>query len=641
MATDPAHPRAQAGDTTDPAPENSEGFFSFTPIKALRSLPRLWERKPSTPFRAGAKSRKLWKRVRSSLGGMKSLESSNLLESDALQSTINASRDSSYIRGVKRQCVAPGHSEEGAGEIQPGRSFLETKWESEGMRKKRKMRDGPVEIYDENLPADSSVPVGRPGNDVGGLKTSTNLDMDGDLAMTSSPVPLPSKARIFEDDMHLENSKSFGDAHGVQSEEPRPMDQQRAMINDAAQNESGQASTTPVVRDLTQEQEGTLVRSALRSSLDGEDTALLNTFLSKAQAKRAAKAVMINSEDADEADKSSSPEESPDAESATPRSRRALANLDANSPSPVKVQVSPLKEGAIPGDESRENEVTKNAKEDEAPASPACRRSARVKAPVTTGPPVRNTIALRRAKGNEFVFLQKTEAQELALTTKRNTRQNKGNSSKSSRKGSSKGSANAPRKRVSWNEERLAEYEDEVQIPDEPKGDGVKGDVDGTSDPYPTAKPSDKKPTTGQRSSRNQAVQNEEVESGPSAPSAATPRSRRVRRLGDSTMASGTPVKTGSGRTSKPPAATAPTETGPGPSTPTKARRKLVPKSPSSSIVPAPTAKGTTGQPFVSGIPTRRPASSNAASLEGTKRKSILQASAGCTPMPKRVRSRT
>lgn len=70
---------------------------------------------------------------------MKSLESSDVLENDTLQTVINTSRDSSYVRGVKRQCVAPGDSENrSAVDVhQPGLSFLETKWESDLMRKKR------------------------------------------------------------------------------------------------------------------------------------------------------------------------------------------------------------------------------------------------------------------------------------------------------------------------------------------------------------------------------------------------------------------------------------------------------------------------------------------------------------------------
>lgn len=118
----------------NPEPENP---FRFTPIKALRALPRLWERKPTTPYRAGAKSRKLWKRFQSSFSGMKTLEQSDMFETDALQTAINTSKDAGYVRGVKRLCVGSEQTEGRVDTEQPGRSFLETKWESGASRKRR------------------------------------------------------------------------------------------------------------------------------------------------------------------------------------------------------------------------------------------------------------------------------------------------------------------------------------------------------------------------------------------------------------------------------------------------------------------------------------------------------------------------
>jgi hypothetical protein len=73
---------------------------------------------------------------------MQTLESSTALDHDALQTAINTSKDSAYVRGVKRLCVGPGESAEVANvELpQPGRPFLETKWESEVSRKRRECR---------------------------------------------------------------------------------------------------------------------------------------------------------------------------------------------------------------------------------------------------------------------------------------------------------------------------------------------------------------------------------------------------------------------------------------------------------------------------------------------------------------------
>lgn len=70
---------------------------------------------------------------------MKSLQSSTMLENDALQTAISTSKDSGYVRGVKRLCVGPGESDDCADVDvpQPGRSFLETKWESAAVGKRR------------------------------------------------------------------------------------------------------------------------------------------------------------------------------------------------------------------------------------------------------------------------------------------------------------------------------------------------------------------------------------------------------------------------------------------------------------------------------------------------------------------------
>ncbi|KAJ5570115.1 uncharacterized protein N7459_009545 [Penicillium hispanicum] len=670
MGTDPALPQAQACSATDPEPENS---FRFTPIKALQALPRLWERKPSTPFRAGLKSRKLWKRFRSSFTSMTSLQSSTVLENDALQTAISTSKDSGYVRGVKRLCVGPGESENCADvEVpQPGRSFLETKWESAAVGKRRKLPDAPIDIFDESLQNGLAGPTAN--------GKSNSLDYtEKDLAMTGSPRPLstlqsPSRRAIFNDETQVENQGSpVSDAKAAENLQSRPADHEQCAAIDSA------AKDATKVRDLTQEQEGTLVRSALRSSLDGEDAELLNDFLSKAQAKRAAKAALLNSQ-GDVVENSPSPDESPQTETecSTPRARRALEALDTNSPSPAKVQISPSKVDVTPGDEAQENETSKDIIDEEpAPASPACRRSTRVKAPSANAPPVRNTIALRRAKGNEFVFLQRTESQQLALATKRNTRNNRGNSlmpraaleamaqqqdeepatadndpqARTDRRTVRSRRPEVSLKHVSWNEERLAEYEDERETSEELEEEGAasQNDVGGTSGPRPGTKRLEKSAASSTRSGRRQVQQqagpdadSAQLEAGPStsttaaSSSSATPRSRRVRRLGDSTMISGTPVKTGSGRISKPPVAPPPAMAVAGPSTPTKARRKLVPKSPSSSLLTGPASKST-DQPFVSGIPTR-----SASTSEGTKRKAVLQSSAGCTPMPRRVRART
>lgn len=629
---------------------------------------------------------------------MKTLQAGRL-ENDAFQTAINASKDAAYVRGVKRLCVGSGEPE---GRIQvqdSGRSFLETKWESEVARKRRKfcvmtarefcpeltvvagkLPDAPFDIYDENsqnTDKDTASQSVGPSNEAGEndiLHDSEDTKREL-MSSTGSPTPIgslrsPAKMTAVHDAMHIDSLNSpVSDAKGVGMCETRPTDQEQCAVINSASDEVN--STTTAVHELTHEQEGKLVRSALRSSLDGEDAELLNDFLSRAKAKRAAKAALTNSQAADEAENSLSPEESP--EDSTPRSRRVLEELNTNSPSPVKIQASPSKGESDPGEEVQEI-PSKDIQDDEpAPASPACRRSTRVKAPPADAPAVRNTISLRRAKGTEFVFLQRTEAQELALATKRNTRKNRGNSvfpkyalqamaeqgsenpidkpEQLDYHGASNRRSAAVPKHVSWKEERLVEYEDDESLtPDEPEiGEDAskKSDVDHASSTRSGSKRPEKKAAVSSSTrSRSQMLQKADPEGGPStsrsaSTTTATPRSRRARRLGDSTTGvSGTPVKTGSGRISKPPASSAPmvaAAAAAGPSTPTKGRRKLIPKSPSSSLLPPPSSKSESS--FVSGIPTRSAAT--AGSSEGTKRKSVIQASAGCTPMPRRVRARS
>ncbi|KAJ5221755.1 uncharacterized protein N7469_010642 [Penicillium citrinum] len=675
MDTDHASSQAQDSGLANSTEDNS---FRFTPIKAIRALPRLWERKPSTPFKGGIKPRKLWKRFQTSFSNMQTLQdTSAIIENAPFHNAISVSKDSGYTRGTKRMRIGPGETENRTEAPQTGRSFFETQWDSEAARKKRKLPDTPFDIFDEktqSAPLFAGSQFDGPTENVSAQNSSKNLkEVNIDFATTTSPLP-PSMQQtrrqtlVYQDEANAEGSgSSASDAITPAEQESEASTEEQDAVVDSVSNEGiAEAAPTPTkaVKALTQEQKGKLVRSALRSSLDGEDAELLNNFLSRAKAKRAAKA---QEPETDETGKSTTPEDSPDAECATPRARRALEDLDTNSPSPVKAQVSPLKGEIIADDETPDVLAKKdpqdNVDDEQAPANNACRRSTRVKAPSAEAPSARNKISLRRAKGTEFVFLQRTEAQELALATKRNTRNNRGQSvmpkyaletlalqtetpetTESTRPGRKprKGpSGRQTRKNVSWNEERLAAYEDEEQAPElqDDEEEVGKKDVSGTSRARSGAKkPEKKKSLSSSRSSRSQLheesrEENADIESGPTtSTAAATPRSRRMRRVGESTMTSGTPVKTGSGRISKPPVTS--TSTVAGPSTPTKGRRKLVPKSPSSSMLPTPATK--TAEPsFTSGIPTR------AVSNEGPRRKTTLEASAGCTPMPKRVRART
>ncbi|KAL4881967.1 hypothetical protein BJY04DRAFT_187754 [Aspergillus karnatakaensis] len=365
-----------------------------------------------------------------------------------------------------------------------------------------------------------------------------------------------------------------------------------------------------VPAELTAEQESTLVRSALRSSLDGEDTELLNNFLSKAKAKREAKAaaaaetataIAPDSEDVEE------PQQQVFVEIPTPE-RRVLEALDANTSSPQK----------SPSKDERDEKTEANDS-----GSPVTRRSTRVKRAATTGT-LRTTLSLRRATGTEFIFLQRTEAQKLALETKRNTKNNKGDASMPKYKlaGLAKQPPDTskalddnirrpdkPIKYVSWNEDRLVEFE------------GESSDDELAPDAKPaTAKTPEKKRAASSRAAPSPASLKTGAEkaaaAAPAAATTASPR-RRVRRLGPPKPLDST-LSLDSTESSSPLSPT----TG----SPIAKRKKLTPKSPKSlSKIPTPSENGNGERPSL---------------LSGGRsvKTNLLKVNAGSTPMPRRVR---
>ena len=148
-----------------------------------------------------------------------------------------------------------------------------------------------------------------------------------------------------------------------------------------------------------------------------EDTNMLKDFLDRVKAKKAARSADIS-----EAipPLSPSPSKSP---------RKVLAAVDRNLPSPKRSQEIANRPGTPPGKHILESSDLDEL--DDGAVEPASfRRSARVRLPAPSklarGTP--SLIPVRRPTGSEPVVLQKSEAQELAITTRNNTRRNKGRS---------------------------------------------------------------------------------------------------------------------------------------------------------------------------------------------------------------------
>ncbi|KAL2798455.1 hypothetical protein BJX66DRAFT_334156 [Aspergillus keveii] len=648
-----------------------EAEIHFTPVKSTNA-PRVWERKPSTSFLAArSKPRKVWKRFRSSFNSMKALQqlinpnTSGLKESELLLE-INTQRNNEGLRGVKRQCLSVQKSsseaeveEDGADtSAVRGRSFLETKWESEVSRKRRKLPvvavsanerlivdDMQVEQDDVDMAEIGAAPGGTTSTDDPEATGESPVRTPGNLVFGAAyPDALPGETRqlpteqcgvivnikaLDEVDCEVATSTTTGALVGTDATDNAfavaTADEQQLRPNVVTTPtktvpDTDTTMTAPV--QLSVEQESSLVRSALRSSLGGEDTELLNNFLSKAKAKREAKAAaeaeaaatMIAQDPEEKEEPQPQPLSEVVVEIPTPE-RRVLEDLDTNSPSPQKSPSKPVEKG-------------ENADENSS-ASPVARRSTRVRSLQRAAAPnaFRTTLSLRRAKGTEFVFVKRTEAQELALETKRNTQRNKGESllpkatlqnlsrqSPDASSPSDNGSqrlTNKLKKNVSWNDKRLVEFEGDASDSETTSSQGAKAT---------TAKSPEKKRAASSRNSQSQASlasggENAAAAATTASPNAA-PRGRRVRRLGP-------PKPLDS--TSFDPSSTASSPLSPTAS-PIAKRKKLTPKSPKSMLPKAPSTVNTASE---------RPSLLSAGRSVKTN---LLKVNAGSTPMPRRVR---
>ncbi|KAL5049013.1 hypothetical protein BDW71DRAFT_177006 [Aspergillus fruticulosus] len=666
-----------------------ENKIHFTPVKSSK-VPRVWDRKPSTSFLARSKPRKVWKRFRSSFNSMKALQqliapdASRLKESELLLE-INTRENADYCRGVKRQCLivqkSPGERDN-ATPPGRGRSFLETKWESEVSRKRRKL---PVTInsMDEHIiSGDLQDDEDEDMVEVGELPGGTTLNgisaVQGPEETGESPTHTPGPCAVgaaYPDALHggpdCLTNKERGVSAKINALDTVAQDEVRGLRpTDAADgvgvtddaldgatasdeeelrpdvatitSDADRKNTTAVQGGMSAAQESTLVRSALRSSLDGDDTALLNDFLSKARAKREAKAAAeaeaaatIIASDPEEKELEQLPQHQVLVEAPTPE-RRVLEDLDANTSSPQKSPSKPDEKNESAGDNDS--------------ASPVARRSTRVRSlQRAVAPSFRTTLSLRRAKGNEFVFLQRTEAQELALATRRNTKQNKGDAlmpkfklqelarqtpdSNLNTVNDGPRKSNKPKKYVTWNEERLVEYEgDGSGSNDELAGGSQDLKATTTSEPKPAE--TKKGAASSSRSSLSQGPLRTGAGAKPAAAAAATTasptatRGRRVRRLGPPKPLESTVVTDSNDSASSPPSPT--TTAG---STPIAKRKKLTPKSPKTGL-----------NRTASKVPTAAAATSNTTELPSllsggrSVKTNLLKVNAGSTPMPRRAR---
>lgn len=215
--------------------------------------------------------------------------------------------------------------------------------------------------------------------------------------------------KLFEMHNGTSESKVFKFARIEQATEPNTDDETPASPSTDI-NESKPEMLPPV-----SEVQSSPRKSARSGTRFSDDTSMLKDFLSRAQARKQAKDSTVAS--------------GPPAAATPPRRspRKALANLDSNSPSPRKKREITDGASTPPGKVKLGDVQLEGTDETVANASPV-RRSTRKRLPgpakAATGAP--SFIPVRRADGTDPVVIQKSAAQELALVTRTNTRRNKG-----------------------------------------------------------------------------------------------------------------------------------------------------------------------------------------------------------------------
>lgn len=245
----------------------------------------------------------------------------------------------------------------------------------------------------------------------------------GTVADTESVLPAIDEINV-EKDLHrameaIEVYENLGIADASQSplgvtprdtEGMEAMDKANEVLAKTELDDVSQA--TEIIREQTPNQK---TRSGARFS---DDTNMLKDFLNRAQARKAAQKPVLSAPEA--AVPQHSPRRSP---------RKMHGSQDGQGSSPQK----PRNMATRPNTPSSKPkpEVFDSDDDEEQTAEPAsCRRSTRTRlpAPSKAVPGAPSFIPVRRADGTDPVVLQKSQAQELAVTTRANTRRNKGQS---------------------------------------------------------------------------------------------------------------------------------------------------------------------------------------------------------------------
>lgn len=276
--------------------------------------------------------------------------------------------------------------------------------------------DGPMSSStntDAEIPATSKpvTDVSQPsGNGLAGAER--NSDDPNDANVERDLHRAVEAIEVFQQPVPVEVGGSASDVPTSEIEEIRAIDKTNESIARAEVEEAARTAEAVVGQS---ESPSRTTRSGTRFS---DDTNMLRDFLNRAQASKAAKTPVLLPLDAP--NPQTSPRRSP---------RKALGSHKGIASTKQELGYVANRPGTPPGI-SKSDGLEPDEAEELTATPTSCRRStrARVPAPSKASASAPSFIPVRRADGTDPVVLQKSQAQELAMVTRANTRRNKGQS---------------------------------------------------------------------------------------------------------------------------------------------------------------------------------------------------------------------
>ena len=507
-------------DVTPPSlRQPSAKHCGFTPYRGIGRLPRAWERKAATPYAPRSDGQRIWKRV-------------PLAETQSRNVSAAEGHSDDTVKIVKKMKM--GMSQEGNTPLAAEGIVVETKIETlEELGDVKRKISGTLALTESNTSAQiieestttttvydatdderaqvlettpqnrnaalSSSPNSVPSNETEEGESARTREMTNEHQQVDKdqeyrkPIPSPEISPdvtaqqnfsiVDEDLFNLSkhdnsNVSMFDTTHTMSSGEGDDENFAEAATsedNDLNANDDGPSRAAALVDSLKSE---ALCRSERRRSSffsvftgqgilqtseevahestsqetlsqvaasPNDDTAFLHAFLSRSRAQKAVRA-------------QSCPEKS------------SIGKVEADD-NGVLATIDDTKSAVM----ETEDNLDLDPNDTEANITSPCRRSSRTRLsrPQKMVPALPSSIPVRRSNGTEFIFLQKSESQEVAIATRVNTRRNKGDAQPPRLKlphlrdpnyvnnMNSMATKSSPkrrkRKEVSWNEAQLTE----------------------------------------------------------------------------------------------------------------------------------------------------------------------------------------